>query len=95
MNRNTKHDSFFSRQPDLTVYFDVICTTLREYKKADIKSALESYLKTYNQGFPSSVLKVEVFYKGKAYPRNGRWYIYIPSKLNPNSKARHVGCSDT
>nr|XP_022292963.1 adhesion G-protein coupled receptor G2-like isoform X2 [Crassostrea virginica] len=51
-------------QPDLTVYFDVICTTLREYKKADIKSALESYLKTYNQGFPSSVLKVEVFYKG-------------------------------
>lgn len=50
----------------MTIYFQAICTTLREYKNTDIKLELESYLKSLstNSGFNPPLINAEIFYNG-------------------------------
>lgn len=57
---------FFYRPPEMTIYFQAICTTLREYKNTDIKLELESYLKSLstNSGFNPPLINAEIFYNG-------------------------------
>lgn len=52
--------------PNMTIHFQAVCTTLREYKNTDIKLALESYLKSLstNSGFNPPLIKAEIFYNG-------------------------------
>lgn len=50
----------------MTIHFQAVCTTLREYKNTDIKLALESYLKSLstNSGFNPPLINAEIFYNG-------------------------------
>lgn len=50
----------------MTIHFQAVCTTLREYENTDIKLALESYLKSLstNSGFNPPLIKAEIFYNG-------------------------------
>lgn len=52
--------------PEMTLYFQAICTTLREYRNTDIKASLESYLKSLstNSGFNPPLIKADIFYNG-------------------------------
>lgn len=58
--------SFFNRPPNMTIHFQAVCTTLREYKNTDIKLALESHLKSLstNSGFNPPLINAEIFYNG-------------------------------
>uniref|UniRef100_K1RD43 Uncharacterized protein n=1 Tax=Magallana gigas TaxID=29159 RepID=K1RD43_MAGGI len=73
-NYHLSNCSFFEVQvkilhvgpPNMTIHFQAVCTTLREYKNTDIKLALESYLKSLstNSGFNPPLIKAEIFYNG-------------------------------
>ncbi|XP_048769035.2 adhesion G-protein coupled receptor G2-like isoform X2 [Ostrea edulis] len=51
--------------PQFTIYFNAICTTLKEYKNEEIKNTLESYLKTLSStsGFRQRLLRTDIFYR--------------------------------